>query len=85
MDLPPEKIYPRVGIGVMVMKGNNVLLGKRKGSHGEGQYAWPGGHMEYIATAIFQNEKPPSGNEGKWATGSGSSKEEKAMAVLHLS
>lgn len=38
----------RVGIGVMVVKDGRVLLGKRKGSHGEGEYAWPGGHMEYM-------------------------------------
>lgn len=38
----------QVGIGVMVMKDGKVLLGKRKGSHGEGQYAFPGGHMEYM-------------------------------------
>ncbi len=48
MDLPPEKIYPKVGVGVMVMKDGKVLLGKRKGSHGEAQFAWPGGHMEYM-------------------------------------
>ena len=39
---------PKVGIGVMVLKDGKVLLGKRKGSHGEGQYAWPGGHLEYM-------------------------------------
>lgn len=38
----------KVGIGVMIMKDGKVLLGKRKGSHGEGEYAWPGGHMEYM-------------------------------------
>lgn len=37
----------RVGIGVMLVDGNNVLLGKRKGSHGAGQWAFPGGHLEY--------------------------------------
>ena len=39
---------PKVGLGVMVVKDGKVLLGKRKGSHGQGEYAWPGGHMEYM-------------------------------------
>ncbi|MBI4034016.1 MAG: NUDIX domain-containing protein [Candidatus Brennerbacteria bacterium] len=39
---------PEVGVGVMVVKNGKVLLGKRKGAHGEGEYAWPGGHMEYM-------------------------------------
>ncbi|MDO8601840.1 MAG: NUDIX domain-containing protein [bacterium] len=38
----------KVGIGVMIIKDGKVLLGKRKGSHGGGEYAWPGGHMEYM-------------------------------------
>lgn len=38
---------PKVGIGVMILKEGRVLLGKRKGSHGEGAYAFPGGHLEY--------------------------------------
>ena len=40
--------HPMVGIGVIIMKDGKFLLGKRKGSHGEGQYAWPGGHLEYM-------------------------------------
>lgn len=39
---------PRVGIGVMVLRDGKVLLGKRKGSHGAGEYAFPGGHLEYM-------------------------------------
>ncbi len=39
---------PKVGIGVMILKDRKVLLGKRKGSHGAGEYAWPGGHLEYM-------------------------------------
>jgi 8-oxo-dGTP diphosphatase len=39
---------PKVGVGVMVIKDGKILLGKRKGSHGEGEYAAPGGHMEYM-------------------------------------
>lgn len=37
----------RVGLGVMVLKDGKALLGKRKGSHGDGEYAFPGGHLEY--------------------------------------
>ena len=38
----------RVGVGVMILKNNKVLLGIRKGSHGAGEYAFPGGHLEYM-------------------------------------
>lgn len=39
---------PKVGVGVMILKDDKVLFGKRKGSHGEGEYAFPGGHLEYM-------------------------------------
>ena len=38
---------PQVGMGILVMRGNKVLLGKRRGSHGDGYYAAPGGHIEF--------------------------------------
>jgi len=37
---------PKVGIGVFVFKGNKILLGKRKGSHGAGEWSLPGGHLK---------------------------------------
>ena len=37
---------PEVGVGVLILRGNMALLGKRLGAHGEGYYAPPGGHME---------------------------------------
>lgn len=37
---------PGVGLSVIIIKEDKVLLGKRKGSHGEGTYAFPGGHLE---------------------------------------
>ena len=38
----------KVGIGVMIFKDGKILLHKRKGSHGAGEYAFPGGHLEYM-------------------------------------
>jgi 8-oxo-dGTP diphosphatase len=43
-----EHTQPKVGVGVMIVKNGFVLLGKRKGAHGEGEYAFPGGHLEYM-------------------------------------
>ena len=39
---------PNVGVGVMILKDGKILLGKRKGSHGDGEFAFPGGHLEYM-------------------------------------
>lgn len=39
---------PRIGIGVFIIdsKTHKFILGKRKGSHGAGTWALPGGHLE---------------------------------------
>lgn len=39
----------RVGVGVMIFSKDRkkILLGKRKGSHGAGEYSFPSGHLEY--------------------------------------
>jgi 8-oxo-dGTP diphosphatase len=38
---------PKVGIAVMIFKNGKVLLAKRKNAHGEGEHAFPGGHLEF--------------------------------------
>ena len=38
---------PKVGVGVIVTKDNQVLLMRRQNSHGHGTWAPPGGHLEY--------------------------------------
>lgn len=38
---------PKVGVAIIIIKDGKVLLGKRKGSHGEGTWAFPGGHLEF--------------------------------------
>lgn len=41
---------PKIGIAVIVKHGNTVLLGRRKGAHGAGTWAMPGGHLEFGET-----------------------------------
>lgn len=42
-----EALRPKVGLGLMVIKNGQVLLGKRIASHGVGEYGGPGGHLEH--------------------------------------
>ena len=37
----------RTGVGVIILKGEKVLVGERTGSHGEGFFCFPGGHTEF--------------------------------------
>jgi len=41
---------PRIGIGIVITKGNSVLLLRRRNVHGSGTWSTPGGHLEYGET-----------------------------------
>ena len=44
---------PRIGVGVIVQRGDRVLLGKRRSaSHGDGVWQFPGGHLEWGLSLI---------------------------------
>lgn len=52
-----QVLRPRVGIGVMIQNDEGqVLLGLRQGSHGEGEWSFPGGHLDFGET-IFETAK----------------------------
>jgi|GEM_PF-113059 ADP-ribose pyrophosphatase len=52
-----DKKYPKVGIGVMIKnEQGEVLLGLRQGSHGAGEWSFPGGHLE-MGETIFETAK----------------------------
>lgn len=42
-----EDKRPKVGVGVIICKGDEVLLGLRIGNHGKGTWSFPGGHLEF--------------------------------------
>ena len=56
-----EKKYPKVGFGIMVLKDNKILLGKRNDDaekassqlHGEGTWTMPGGKLHFQETRVF--------------------------------
>ena len=51
------KKIPRVGVEVIIKKENKILLGIRKGSHGAGTWAFPGGHIEFGETVLNASQR----------------------------
>jgi 8-oxo-dGTP diphosphatase len=37
---------PLLGVGVLIFRDGKLLLGRRRGAHGAGSWAPPGGHLE---------------------------------------
>ncbi len=44
---------PKVGVGVIIIRGDSVLLGKRKNSHGDQTWSFAGGSLEF-GESIFE-------------------------------
>ena len=42
--------HPRVGVGALIVRNNQILLAKRRGSHGAGTFGSVGGHLEFGET-----------------------------------
>jgi len=42
-----ENSRPKVAVNVFVIRGEKLLLGKRKGKSGDGDWGLPGGHLEF--------------------------------------
>ncbi|OGG59720.1 hypothetical protein A2765_03985 [Candidatus Kaiserbacteria bacterium RIFCSPHIGHO2_01_FULL_56_24] len=47
-----ENQRPRVGVGVLIFKDGKILIGKRKSELGNGEWAWPGGHLEHLESIV---------------------------------
>lgn len=45
-----KSLEPRVGVGVFIFRDDKFLLMQRQGSHGEGSWSVPGGHLEFGET-----------------------------------
>jgi len=42
-----ESDRPRVGVGVIVMRGDKILMSRRKNAHGDGDWSVLGGHLKF--------------------------------------
>ena len=50
IEIMGEHPIVRVGVSVVIRRGDEVLLGKRLKSHGIGSWCTPGGHIEFGET-----------------------------------
>lgn len=45
-------LIPRIGVGVALGCPEGIVLIKRQGSHGAGEWSFPGGHLEFGESVI---------------------------------
>lgn len=51
----PEPVSAvKCGVGVVIRRNGHVLVGRRKGAHGEGILAFPGGHIDPTDSSFAQ-------------------------------
>lgn len=53
MENGGEALRPKVAVVVFLLKGNKVLLGRRRSSVGSDTFALPGGHLEFGQPVIY--------------------------------
>lgn len=41
---------PRLGVGIIIARGDEILLVRRQGAHGSGTWSTPGGHLDFGET-----------------------------------
>lgn len=45
-----DQKFPHIGVGVLIIKGDHILMQKRLNAHGEGTWSPGGGHLEFGET-----------------------------------
>ncbi len=78
---PNPDALVKSGVAVMVRRENKILVGERKGSHGAGITAFPGGHLE----AVDCRNGFLVGRSGMWVCGEREAFDETGMVVQCIS
>jgi 8-oxo-dGTP diphosphatase len=47
MNLSANETIPKIGVAALIKLDKRLLLIRRKGAHGEGTWAVPGGHLDF--------------------------------------
>ncbi len=59
-------LRPKVGVGLLLIRGNTILLGKRKSIHGDGEFGSVGGHLEHLESfedGVLRELREEAGSE----------------------